>query len=83
MQPNRDCHSRPAALLPFLPPGLRPVALRPTLSSGLPFSSYFYPLALYKAKGMPKFYLAFLFLYISYGKFWYQKILYKISMLNF
>jgi hypothetical protein len=40
---NRDCHSRPAALPPFLPPGLRPVALRPTLSSGLPFSSYFYP----------------------------------------
>ena len=34
---------RPAALLPY--PGnlgLRPVALRPTLSDGLPFSSDFY-----------------------------------------
>ena len=36
MQPW-GCCLRSAALLPFLPPGLRPVALRPTLSSGLPF----------------------------------------------
>ena len=35
-------YSRPAALLPYPPQyGFRSVALRPTLSSGLPFSSLF------------------------------------------
>ena len=36
-------YSRPAALLPYPPQyGFRSVALRPTLSSGLPFSSFDY-----------------------------------------
>ena len=38
-----DGCSRSATLLPFLPPGLRPVALRPTLLGGLPFRAFFYP----------------------------------------
>ena len=35
--------SAPDSPAAFPSPGLRPVALRPTLSSGLPFTSYFYP----------------------------------------
>ena len=35
--------ARPATLPPFLPPGLRPVVLRPALSGSLPFTSFVYP----------------------------------------
>ena len=40
MQPLGDADLRPAALLPFLPLGFRPVALRPAFSGSLPFPSF-------------------------------------------